>query len=116
MKLLADENIDRLIVARLRAAGHEVLSVAEMEPGIDDATVLARVNAQESLLITEDKDFGELIFRQQLLHGGVILVRLAGLGSSAKAKLVETILAAHGSEMPQAFTVISPAAVRIRHR
>ncbi|MCF7732047.1 MAG: DUF5615 family PIN-like protein, partial [Akkermansiaceae bacterium] len=40
MKLLADENLDLSIVARLREAGHQVLAVAEMEPGISDDVVL----------------------------------------------------------------------------
>ncbi len=70
MILLADENLDRTVVARLRQDGHEVLAVAEMEPGIADTTVLARANERRALLVTEDKDFGELVFRQRLVHVG----------------------------------------------
>ena len=78
MKLLADENLDLSVVARLREAGHQVLAVAEMEPGISDDVVLDRANSEAAMLLTEDKDFGELAFRQFLIHHGVILVRLAG--------------------------------------
>lgn len=72
MILLADENLDRSVIARLRQHGHEVLAVAEMEPGIEDPVVLSRANERNALLVTEDKDFGELVFRQGLVHAGVI--------------------------------------------
>lgn len=72
MNLLADEGVDKQIVEQLRRDSHDVLYVAEMEPGITDEIVLKRANEHNALLITEDKDFGELVFRQQLLHTGVV--------------------------------------------
>ncbi len=114
MNLLADENVDRTVVERLRQAGHTVLAVADMEPGIGDPMVLARANEAQALLLTEDKDFGELVFRQRLVHAGVMLVRLAGLGAPAKAKLLLQVLADHCEKLRGAFTVVSPDAVRIR--
>lgn len=65
MTLLADENVDRQIVERLRLDGHLVAHVAEMSPGIMDETVLTESQISESVLITADKDFGELVFRQR---------------------------------------------------
>ncbi|HET6382614.1 MAG TPA: DUF5615 family PIN-like protein [Armatimonadota bacterium] len=76
---MADENIEQQVVERLRQDGHAVLYVAEMEPGIPDELVLQRANDERSMLITGDKDFGELVFRQGLVHLGVVLIRLAGL-------------------------------------
>lgn len=69
MKLLADENLDLTVVARLREAGHQVIAVAEMEPGISDDVVLDRANAEAAMLLTEDKDFGELAFSRILPEG-----------------------------------------------
>lgn len=63
MKLLADENIDQQIVKSLCDHGHEVLYVAEMEPGVDDDFLSDLTNEEEALLITVDKDFGEIVFR-----------------------------------------------------
>lgn len=114
MILLADENLDWTVVARLRQDGHEVLAVAEMEPGIEDTSVLARANERQALLVTEDKDFGELVFRQGLVHAGVVLVRLAGLRTTVKADFLCNALKEHGEQMAGAFTVLSPGAVRIR--
>lgn len=116
MNLLADENIDRSVVARLRQAGHHVLEVSEMEPGIGDSTVLTYANEARALLLTEDKDFGELVFRQRLINEGVILTRLAGLAATAKGELLIKVLKAHEEELRGAFTVVSPGAVRIRRQ
>jgi predicted nuclease of predicted toxin-antitoxin system len=115
MNLLADESIDKPIVDRLRQDGHNVLYIAELDPSIDDDTVLHRANQNGALLITADKDFGELVFRQGRVHAGVVLVRLAGLSSQAKARIVSTIFANRGHELLNAFSVISPGRVRIRH-
>ena len=114
MILLADENLDRSVIERLRQHGHEVLAVAEMEPGIEDSVVLSRANERNALVVTEDKDFGELVFRQRLVHAGVILVRLAGLPVTTKGELLCGALKDYGAQMAHAFTVLSPGAVRIR--
>jgi hypothetical protein len=64
VKIVADENIDQQIVDRLRSEGHEVLFIAELDPGIDDDAVLLKSRESNAVLVTADKDFGELIFRQ----------------------------------------------------
>ena len=81
---------------------------------IDDEAVLYQANLNRALLITENKDFGELVFRQGLVHMGVVLVRLAGLSPRAKAASVSTVLANHEAELLEVFSVISPGRVRIR--
>lgn len=63
MNLLADEGVDRPIVEKLRREGHTVAYIAEMSPGIDDDTILDQANVNNALLLTLDKDFGELVFR-----------------------------------------------------
>jgi len=115
MNLLADESVDRQIVERLRQDGNAVLYVAEMEPGITDDIVLERANEKTSLLVTADKDFGELVFRdKRLTEGGVILLRLVGLSAERKAEIVSDALREHMAEFPNHFSVISPGRIRIR--
>lgn len=116
MNLLADEGVDRPIVEQLRRDGHDVIYVAEMEPGIPDDIVLQQANEHQALLITQDKDYGELVYRRGLAHRGVILIRLAGLPPQTKAAIVSKVLAARLNEMPGAFSVISPGIVRIRSK
>jgi len=84
-----------------------------MEPGVSDSTVLTRANDARALSLTEDKDFGELVFRQRRVHAGVLLTRLAGLAAAAKGDLLVQVLAEHEEELQGAFVVISPGAVRI---
>lgn len=114
MNLLADESVDHPIVDRLRADGHVVVAVAEMAPGIDDDMVLDRANDIGAVLVTADRDFGELVFRQGLVARGVILLRLAGMSPQAKAAVVAAAVTEHARELDGSFTVLSPGHVRIR--
>jgi len=116
VKILADENVDYPIVEQLRGNGHQVWYVVEMEPRISDNAVLDVANREKAILLTADKDFGELVFRQKRVTTGVILLRLAGISPGCKAEIVASALATHGDEMEQAFTVITPGAVRIRRQ
>ena len=114
MKLLADEGVDAAIVARLRADGHDVKYVAELSPGITDDAVLELAKADGRVLLTADKDFGELVFRLRRAAHGVVLARLVGIASPSRADIVSQALSGHGREMTGAFTVVSPGLVRIR--
>jgi predicted nuclease of predicted toxin-antitoxin system len=114
LKFVADENLDRQIVELLRQDGHVVWYVAEMVPGVSDQDVLTLANHEQAVLLTADKDFGELVYRQHLVNPGVILLRLSGLLPSVKAELVARAVTAHMKEMAGSFVVISHRAVRIR--
>ena len=114
MKIVADENIDQQVVDRLRSDGHEVLSVSELDPGIDDDAVLLMSRESNAVLLTADKDFGELIFRQRLLHSGVVLIRLAGLKPEWKAELVALAFKKHADSLSLGFAVLSRRALRLR--
>lgn len=114
MKFLADESMDRQVVDQLRMDGHEVWYVTEMEPGISDDTVLERAKQELAILLTADKDFGELVFRQKRIAMGVILTRLSGLSPWQKAEIVSIAINRHLPELENAFTVIVPGSIRIR--
>ena len=88
--------------------------VAELSPGIVDETVLRQRRDGASVLITADKDFGELVFRRQEATTGVLLVRLWGLKPAAKASLIAAAVREHGHELPAAFAVLSHGVLRIR--
>lgn len=116
MTFLADENVDRQIVERLRLDGHQVAYVPEMSPGILDEVVLTESRNSASVLITADKDFGELVFRQRQASTGVLLIRLWGLGPAVKAAVVSRAIQERGQELAGAFAVLSPGNIRIRRR
>ena len=116
MNLLADESVEWSVVESLRRDSHQVLYVAELAPSIVDEEVLGEANARGSVLVTADKDFGELVFRQRLVHSGVVLLRLAGLANATKAEIVAEVCRTRAAELVGSFTVISPGQVRIRRR
>ncbi len=114
MNFLADESLDKQIVVLLRKNGYYVEYVAEMDPGINDKEVLQIAQKKGLVLITADKDFGELVYRQKLEISSVILVRLAGIISDDKAIIVYDTIKKHYSEIKDSFTVISANSIRIR--
>jgi len=116
MNFVADESVDQPIVTRLREEGHTVLAVVEMQPSISDEAVLGMANEQGMVLLTSDKDFGELVFRDRRYAFGIVLIRLSGLTAVAKAEVVASTVKVHASELAHAFTAISSDRVRIRPR
>ncbi len=114
MNLVADENIDRGIVERLRRDGHVVDWIAEVSPSVSDEDVLQRATDGGAVLVTEDKDFGELVYRRGLSHAGVLLIRLEGLDNASKAEVVSRAVRDNASDLPGAFAVVSADSVRLR--
>jgi predicted nuclease of predicted toxin-antitoxin system len=96
MRFLADENVSRLVVERLRATGFDVSSFRETTPGAPDKDILDAADSDDRVLITEDRNFGEFVVRQRLKVCGVILLELDRLPSAAEAGLVAEIVRIHG--------------------
>jgi len=114
MRFLADENVSRHVVEILRAAGHEVMAVSAATPGADDTAVLAAADREGRILITEDRDFGELVVRQRLGVRGLILLELDRLSNAMEAALVTSVATAHGDKLAGNLLVIEPVRVRVR--
>ncbi len=114
MKIVADECVDDEIVLRLRNDGHKVDYVAEASPGILDEDVLILANNDNTLLLTADKDFGELIFRQGLVKRGILLYRLPQLSKLEKAEIISAAIAEHKNELLDSFSVLTENSIRIR--
>ena len=79
MRFLADEGVDGVVVEVLRGSGFDVSYVAELAPGLPDPEVLAIASTEGRILITADKDFGELVVRRRQASQGVLLLRLPGM-------------------------------------
>ena len=114
MKFVADENIDKPIVEKLRELGHEIVYVAEISPSISDNEVLDIIKQEESILITSDKDFGELVFRQKVITHGIILIRMPGFSMEEKIDTILSAIETHKEELLHNFTVITYNSIRIR--
>ncbi len=115
MKFIVDESTGMGVVEFLRAIGHDVISVGETMARARDLDVLACASADERVLITNDKDFGELVFRSGRVHSGVILLRLHDDRPESRIRVIKTLLKKHGNRMKGNFSVISENQIRIRH-
>jgi predicted nuclease of predicted toxin-antitoxin system len=114
MRLCANENLPEDCVLRLRQNGHDVLWIREAAPGSADVDVLTRAHAENRLLITFDKDFGELVFRRgaKASHG-IVLFRIPQPSSAAVAERVAAVLASR-DDWAGHFSIVEESAVRMR--
>lgn len=93
MRLLADENFPGDAVQALRQAGHDVVWIAENAPGSADREVLGRAESEDRILITFDKDFGELAFRARLAaSSGIILFRITMQSAAYVASIATAVI------------------------
>ncbi len=114
MKFVADENFPRPALEALRKAGWEVFSVAEENPGIPDEDVAALCADQQGILLTFDKDFGELIFRHGLPVGkGVVLFRMTPQ-TPEEAADVALMLVESVPDLDGTFCVVTRDRIRVR--
>lgn len=113
--IVADECIDQEIVLALRDEGFSVTYIAEIAPSIDDTEVLSMASKAGALLLTSDKDFGEIVFRQRQLHSGVLLIRLAGVAPPIKARIAIRAIQEHAEELLGNFSVLEKERLRVRH-
>lgn len=114
MRLLLDECCDPHLVAELRAAGHDVHHVLEADRGADDEAVLVLSRAQNRILVTEDKDFGELAVRYGRSVPGLVLLRFTPERRHRKAGALLALLAGHGEQLAGRFAVVEESGVRLR--
>jgi predicted nuclease of predicted toxin-antitoxin system len=114
MRILANENVPGPVVAGLRSAGHDVLWVKEAMAGAKDHEVLARGQAEARLVVTFDKDFGELAVRSGLpAESGVILFRLGGPSPDVDNARAVTTLTSR-DDWAGHFAVVTDDRVRLR--
>ncbi len=116
MRFLADESCDFSIVRALRSAGHDVLAVTEFASGADDATVMDLALREHRVLLTEDKDFGQLVYAQSLQSSGVIFIRYPATARKALLKILVTLVSDPEVDLANSFVVMSPGRIRIGGR
>lgn len=113
MRFLANENIPRKVVDALRAAAHDVAWIAEDAPSTADTEVLERAKREARVVLTFDKDFGELAFRRGLpAECGIVLLRLAPVPDVVAAHVLRAI--ASGVSIVGRFVVIEDDRIRER--
>ncbi|HUB97169.1 MAG TPA: DUF5615 family PIN-like protein [Stellaceae bacterium] len=114
MRWLADECVDAAVVHHLRTSGNDTTYMAERAPGATDLFVIRLANEEERLLLTEDKDFGDLVFRQRTAVPGLVLLRIDPEDRALKWERLEAAIAQFGESLYGRHLVVEKARIRSR--
>jgi predicted nuclease of predicted toxin-antitoxin system len=114
MRFLADENIHGDLVGWLRSRGHDVSYAAETLAAEPDPVVLRRAREESRILVTDDKDFGDLVVHRRLATAGVLLLRLRSPSVPLRIARLEEVWPAIEGRMAGTFVVVSDRRVRVR--
>jgi predicted nuclease of predicted toxin-antitoxin system len=113
MLFLADESCDFAVVRALRAVGHDVVAIAETAPQTDDVDVIALAVSEGRVLLTEDKDFGQLVYAGLHPSSGVILIRFPQSARWALPEIICNTVQKYEERLKGAFVVLRPNQVRL---
>ena len=116
LRFLADESCDFAVVRALRADGHDVLAVSEVMNRSDDQELIEQAHREQRILLTEDKDFGWLVYVSHADSAGVILIRFPGNARQSLVQAVRRVVEEQGEGLFRAFVVVQPGHIRISHR
>lgn len=112
MRFLVDECTGPKVAQWLRDQGHVVFSVYEEARGIEDDAVIGKAYDEDWILITNDKDFGEKVYREKRPHRGVVFMRLADERTANKIAVLERLLTGYADKLKDQFVVVTETRVR----
>ena len=113
MKFLVDECTGPRVAHWLSKHKHDVFSVYEEAKGSDDNWIIRKANEENRIIITGDKDFGELVFRKEKPHKGIILLRLENQRAENKIKKIDNLLEQYSDKIKNNFIVVTENSIRI---
>ena len=116
MRFLVDECTGPAVARWLRQQNHEVFSVYEEARGIEDDEIIQKASDENWILITNDKDFGDKVYKEQTPHHGVILLRLEDERSTRKVQALQHLLNAYADRLHDRFVVVTEDRVRFAAR
>jgi len=116
MRFLVDECTGPSVADWLRDQKHEVFSVFEEARGMDDDDIILKALEENWILITNDKDFGEKVYRDDRLHRGIILLRLEDERSLSKIQVLSRLLKAYPDRLLNTFVVVTEKQIRFARR
>lgn len=116
LRFLADESCDFAVVRTLRSEGYDVSAISEITQRSDDREVIEQAGREKRILLTEDKDFGWLVFVSHVDSAGVILFRFPGNTRGLLPETIRYIVKEQGEKLLGAFVVIQPGHIRISRK
>lgn len=116
MRFLVDECTGPAVAVWLRQQKHDVFSVYGEARGMEDDDVIRKAFAEGWILITNDKHFGEKIYREGCPHRGVVLLRLANERAANKIDTLRRLLEKYADQLADRFAVVSESQVRFARK
>lgn len=116
MKFLVDECTGPAVAHWLEQHGHDVFSVYDLARGIDDDKIIEIAQLQRRILITNDRGFGEKVFRERRPHHGVVFLRLADERAANKIRVLNRLLEGYSEVLIDQFVVATETRVRFAKR
>jgi len=116
VEFVADESCAGPVIRALREAGHDVISIAEVAKGAADEAIMERAFSAGRVLITEDSDFGGLVYARGRPSAGVVFVKFHRLARNAKPGAVVEAVEKLGERLRDGFAVVEPGRVRVSRR
>jgi len=113
MRFLVDECKGPAVAKWLQGLHHDVFSVYDEARGLDDESIIEKANLENYILVTNDKNFGELVFRMRKPHKGVILLRLEDERSEKKIAVLQRVLESYSDKLVNNFIIVTEKTVRI---
>ena len=113
MRFIVDESTGAAVVEELRRLGYDVVSVAEEMPQAKDSDILERAAGEGCIVLTNDKDFGDLAFRSGQAHRGIVLFRLRDETTVHRVFMLRLLLDKHLDHLENHFVVVTENGIRI---
>ena len=115
MRFLVDECTGSTVARWLREQGHEVFSVFDEARGASDDAILQKALDEDWILITNDRDFGEKVYRGHYPHHGIVFLRLADKRATIKVETLRRLLDGYADRLHEQFVVVTEVHVRFEH-
>lgn len=114
LKFVLDVGVGHKVSAFLTENGYDVLSILDIDPAMPDADILVIAERDQRMVVTMDKDFGELAYRSRQKHEGILLLRLEDASGDEKANVIREILGKYADDISGKFCVYQNGRLRIR--
>lgn len=116
IKFITDLGVGRKVENFLKSTGYDVTSVRDINPQMTDFSILELAVSERRIVVTMDKDFGELVYNSGYKHHGILLLRLENMNGKEKTEIVQFIIQKYSVELRNKFCVYQKGKFRIRHK
>ncbi len=115
-KFIIDVGVGKIIEEWLKKEGYEVIIIRTINAAMEDMEIIKLANQQDAVIISMDKDFGELVFKKKLFHKGILLLRLEDAVAEEKLAAIQNILPKYLTEIRDNFSVYQNGKLRFRNQ